>query len=243
MRALAVGTAGGDPASFQQCITRASGGQRIFFPTGDHVAPSTSCVTDLELLERARRGDTGAFGQLVERHRVAAHRAARAALGSRDEADDVVQEACIAAFRKLAGFRGEASFRTWLLAITWRRALSRRRSARRWVRQLAERRPNETRTATGVRTGLATNGPAATENSTPEQALLRSELHATIERLVRELPRRLRDPLLLTGSGEFSYEEVASLVGAPVGTVKWRVSDARRRIRARLRRLGYDDVA
>src|SRR5436190_7566202 len=105
-------------------------------PTGSVPGTTKDCVTDLELVERAQRGDSDAFGILVERHHRAALRAAVAALGAVDEADDAVQEAWIAARDRLAVFRGEAAFRTWLLAIVWHKATDRRRGVGRWVRRL-----------------------------------------------------------------------------------------------------------
>lgn len=154
----------------------------------------------------------------------------------------MVQEACVAAFHKLEGFRGDASFRTWLVAITWRRALSQRRSVVRWARSLG-RSPSEADGSLGNGTLTETTDERAVEGTTPEEVVLGRELASAITRVVRALPTRLRDPLLLVGSGEFSYDEVASMLGAPVGTVKWRVSEARRQIRMRLRRLGFGDVA
>ena len=101
-----------------------------FYPTnhGRHV--STTGVSDSELVERARRGDHAALGTLVDRHRTSAFRAALAALGSPDAAEDVTQEGLVAAFRHLGDFREQASFKTWLLSIVWRKALTRRRSVR-----------------------------------------------------------------------------------------------------------------
>src|SRR5687768_17726831 len=96
-------------------------------PTAGHLGTTKDCVTDLELVERARRGDPDAFGVLVERHHRAALRAAVAALGAVADADDAVQDAWIAARGRLADFRGDAAFRTWLLAIVWRKAADRRR--------------------------------------------------------------------------------------------------------------------
>jgi RNA polymerase sigma-70 factor (ECF subfamily) len=60
---------------------------------------------------------------------------------------------------------------------------------------------------------------------------------------VAALPARLRDPLLLVGSGDYTYDEVAEMLGQPVGTVKWRVSDARRQLRTRLAHLGFGEPA
>ena len=94
---------------------------------------STDCVTDADLVDRARQGDSAAFGELVDRHRMAVYRAALAALGSHADADDVAQETFVSAYRRLNGFRGDASFKTWLLTIAWNQSINRRRSlARVW---------------------------------------------------------------------------------------------------------------
>ena len=96
-------------------------------------------VSDAELFEQARAGDRAAFGELVERHQQAVFRAAFAALRSREDAEEVAQEAFIAAFQKLGSFRGEASFKTWVLTIAWNRAMDRRRRAGEWLRRFVSR--------------------------------------------------------------------------------------------------------
>ena len=195
-------------------------------------------MTDLELVDRARSGQTSAFDELVVRHHRAALRAAMAALGSALDADDAAQEAWIAARARLADFRGDACFRTWLLAIVWNKALDRRRSVVRWMTRLVSLdrgwRGDEP----------AHDGPEFHEaidrgSVSPEQAALARELRVEVQRLVAALPARLRDPLLLVGSGDHTYEEAAAMLGEPVGTIKWRVSDARRQLRAKLARRGF----
>ena len=104
---------------------------------------STTCVTDADLVNRARQGDPAAFGELVDRHRTAVYRAAMAALGSHADADDVAQETFVAAYRRLKGFRGDASFKTWLLTIAWNQSINRRRSVVRIVRRIVEPRPRQ----------------------------------------------------------------------------------------------------
>ena len=81
-------------------------------------------MTDAELVDRARLGDQGAFGDLVDRHQTAAFRTALAALGSREDAEDLTQEAFVAAYRHLATWRGHATFKTWLLTIVWNLGLT-----------------------------------------------------------------------------------------------------------------------
>jgi RNA polymerase sigma factor (sigma-70 family) len=183
-------------------------------------------VSDAELVARARQGDTAAFGELVDRHRAAVYRAAHAALGSASDAEDVAQEAFLAAYRKMDTYRGEASFKTWLLTIAWRRAISRRRRlASRWRRFASGDAPD--------------SPPRGREGRTPEGALIDAEMAQHIQRLVRALPARLRDPLLLCAAGEQTYHEMAAVTGIPEGTLKWRVAEARRRLKQRLTALGY----
>ena len=191
-------------------------------------------MTDLDLVDRARRGDPAAFGELVDRHRTAVYRAAMAALGSHADADDVAQETFVAAYRRLSGFRGDASFRTWLLTIAWNQSINRRRSlARVWKRIVEPQIQGE-----GAWEEPAEASAAAHES--PEARLLGDELRRAIRAAIRALPSKLRDTLLLAQSGEHTYEDIAAMIHAPVGTIKWRVSEARRVVRKRLQEQGHD---
>ena len=214
-------------------MRRSSAARDVENPTGPGPETTKDCVTDLELVERAQRGDSDAFGILVERHHRAALRAAVAALGAVDEADDAVQEAWMAARDRLAGFRGEAAFRTWLLAIVWHKATDRRRGVGRWVRRLISMDAGDDTPGAVPSLAFTACGPS------PERAALGGEQQRTIARLVRALPAKLRDPLVLVGSGDYSYDDVAAMLATPVGTVKWRVSEARRQLRVKLTRLGF----
>ena len=189
--------------------------------------PSTGCVSEAELVERARGGDRAAFGELVDRYQVAVYRTALAALRSPEEAEDVAQEAFLAAFRKIGAFRGEASFKTWLLAITWRRALDRRKSVAEWFSRFVA--PPD-----GHFSGP--DDPPALEPS-HEKRLIDADLQNHVWRLLHKLPAKMRDVLLLSATGEHTFEEIAELLGTPVGTVKWRASEGRRLLKERLARL------
>ncbi len=187
---------------------------------------------ELALVRRAQGGDTGAFGELVERHRRAVFRAALAAVGSPIEAEDVAQEAFITAFQKLGTFRGDASFKTWLLAIAWRKAIDRRKSTVRWLQRLASPRPIEGEERNQMEELAGTH-------RTQEEALLGGELRRELRTLISTLPRNLRDALMLACSGEYSYEEIGEMLAIPVGTLKWRVSEARRILRQKLEAKGF----
>ena len=185
---------------------------------------SIGSVTDEELVLLARQGDTSAFDQLVIRHQAALYRAALAALRVPQDAEDVSQEAFVRAWSTLERFRGEASFKTWLLTIAWNRAISRRRTRMNWWRRMAP---------------LTDTLTAVASSDAPDGDLRSRELRAHIGRAIEALTPKLRDALLLAQSGEYAYNEIGAMLSIPEGTVKWRVSEARRKVRQRLVALGY----
>src|SRR4030095_15751985 len=101
----------------------------VGIPTGDAVADSTGT----SLIELARAGDRTAFGQLLEQHLPAARRVALAAVGQPSDADEAVQEASVAAWKRLDALHDPNAFRGWYLRIVWRKAIDRRRSLRSWL--------------------------------------------------------------------------------------------------------------
>jgi RNA polymerase sigma factor (sigma-70 family) len=249
----------------------------ILDPTISAFPVSTVCVTDGDLVARARDGDHAAFGELVDRHRVAVYRASMAALGSHAEAEDAAQDTFVVAWRRLDSFRGEASFRTWLLTIAWHQAINRRRSLVKWWRRTVpldetgvRLKPDTTYVGGptkaggsyrgGTHTGAAgtsgvadaytsaaesasvVSGFSRTVGRNPEQVALGGELRRDIQAAIRALTPTLRDALLLAQSGDYSYEEIGGIVRAPVGTIKWRVAEARRRVKQQLRKLGHGEL-
>jgi RNA polymerase sigma-70 factor, ECF subfamily len=187
---------------------------------------------DLTLVRRVQAGDTDAFGELVHRNRKAVFRAAVAALGSTTDADDVAQDAFVLAYRKIGSFRGDSAFKTWLLAITWRKALDRRKSVGRWLRLTVT-------AADGERDATNWIEQMPADDRSQEDDLAAAQLQQTIRRLIKTLPRKLRDALLLAGSGEYNYSQISFILGVPVGTVKWRVSEARRVLKEKMSALGH----
>ena len=200
-------------------------------------ASEAAAAVDLALVRRAQAGDVEAFGELVERNRRSVFRAALAAVGSASDADDVAQEAFVTAFQKLDGFRGESSFKTWLLAITWRKAIDRRQSVTRWMqRMVAPARSSETGEEWNPMDRLAAGGQSQ------EDDLMTLDLRRRLKPLIASLPKKLRDALLLAGSGDHSYDEIGLILRIPTGTVKWRVSEARKVLRQKMASIGYTDV-
>ena len=201
------------------------------------IAPERLEVSDLDLVRLAQAGDTEAFGELVERNRRAVFRAAMAAVGSPAEAEDVVQEAFVTAWRKLDGFRGDSQFRTWLLSITWRKAIDRRKVVSRWLKLAATSSRDE---AGDDMFDVVERVPSGARQH--DEVLASEQLQKDVRRLIRTLPRKLRDALLLAGSGEHTYEEMGHMLQTPVGTIKWRVAEARRVLKRKLTAMGYGDA-
>ena len=196
-------------------------------PTIQPAAGSIQRVTDEELVLLARQGDPDAFDQLVARHQSAVYRAALAALRVREDAEEVAQDAFIRAWRALDRFRGESSFRTWILRIAWNRAISRRRSLATWLRRA---------------TPLDDVAEPAAVGQGQQVWMQNAELQVHATHAIQALTPKLRDELLLAQSGEYQYDEIARLLDVPLGTVKWRISEARRKVRETLVALGYVDA-
>jgi RNA polymerase sigma-70 factor (ECF subfamily) len=183
----------------------------------------TDAAADAVLVRRTLRGDLVAFESLVERHRDVVFRVAARIVG-RDNADDVSQDAFLRAFHRLGRFRGDASFRAWLLQITHNAA----------VDHLSRHRPEPVDTADGD------DGPEHEVARLPAERLESRERIARLESKLRGLSPEGRVALVLRDIEGLSYDEIASITGAPLGTVKVRLFRARRDLIEMLRHNTYD---
>jgi len=161
----------------------------------------------LEWVEAAQGGDQLAFGNLVERFQRDVYGKAFSILKNHLDADDVVQETFLRAYRALPGFRFESSFRTWLITIATRQALN----------FLDRQRSN--------------HESLDPQDEGPEHAALRVEdnqmtalLDEESRRLLREamprLPKRQKQALLLKIENDWKYDQIAQEMGTSVGSVK-----------------------
>lgn len=182
-------------------------------------------MTDEELVLRAREGDAEAFDQLVVRHQAAVYRVALSALRHPQDAEDAGQDAFVRAWTSLKRFRGDATFRTWLLTIAWNRALARRRGVANWFRRRAP-----------LEQAFVVAAGSRRHDETLEDRRMANE----ITRVIGTLTPKLRDTFLLAHGGELTYDEISAVQHVPLGTIKWRVAEARRKIRERLAQAGYD---
>jgi RNA polymerase sigma-70 factor (ECF subfamily) len=190
-----------------------SGSSRVFEEDG-------MADDDARLIERARAGDAHAFGLLVERHLTSAHAVALAVLGTAADAEDVCQDAFVAALQRLDACRSPEKFRGWLLQIVRNRA-----------RDVLRRR--------AVRRALPLD--AAVERSGEDDPLADAERAELRERLLAALAGLTevqREVVLLHDLEGWRHREIAGELGLPEGTVRAHLFHARRFLRGRLEAAG-----
>jgi RNA polymerase sigma factor (sigma-70 family) len=171
-------------------------------------------MDDDEAITRALAGDLDAYEVLVARYSMAAHRTA-GLLGAGDEAEDVVQEAFVKAFRHLRSFRREAAFKPWLLRI------------------VANETHNLTRSR-GRRAGLTVRLGQEREQDgpeSPEGIVVAADGGARLLEAVRNLPDREREAVVCRYFLQLSEVETAEVLGVRLGTVKSRTFRGLRRLR------------
>ncbi|MGY0612002.1 RNA polymerase sigma factor RpoE [Luteimonas sp. A501] len=176
---------------------------------------------DQDLVRRVQQGDMAAFDLLVRKYQ---HRVA-AVVGRyvRDwsECQDIAQETFIRAYRAIGSFRGDAQFYTWLHRIAVN-------TAKNHLVAHSRRPPTD-----DIEVGDAEHFDSATalrDNDTPERELMRQQLEQTVLRAVQALPEELRTAITLREVEGLSYEEIASRMDCPIGTVRSRIFRAREAI-------------
>jgi RNA polymerase sigma-70 factor, ECF subfamily len=178
---------------------------------------------DAELAVRVAVGEPAAFEALMRRHNRALFRTARAILRDDAEAEDVLQEAYLQAYRAIGSFRGEAKLSTWLARIVANEALMRvRKRARR-----AEIVPLQA----GMTETEINEIPDENMNDTPERSAQRSEMRRLLEAQIDALPDDYRVVFVLRAVQELSVEETAEALGIPQATVRTRLFRARSLLR------------
>ena len=179
---------------------------------------------DLELVGRAQAGDRSAFGDLVRRHQHHALRLAYVICGSKEEAEDAVQDAFVNAFRSISTFRPDGELRPWLFRIVANQAKNRVRSSSRRNR-LAGR-------AAAVEPAAPASGAGVTA-APEESAVTDAEANAVVSAVAR-LPDRERLAVAYRYFAGFSEAEMVAALGSPAGTVKSRLSRGVGRLRTLL---------
>jgi len=178
--------------------------------------------TDLDLIRAVATGDQQAFVRFFDRYRRKVAGFVSRLTGRTDVVEETVNDTMVIVWQKAGDFRGASRVSTWVMGIAYRTALKR-------LRHLA-RRPEEELTDRST-------PPVATER--PDAALARAQSSARIRGVLDKLSPEHRAVIELTFYDDYSYQEIALIVGCPENTVKTRMFHARRRLK---RLLGAPDL-
>lgn len=186
-------------------------------------------ASDLSLVRRVQRGDKGAFDALVLKYQHKLVKLVMRYVRNPAEAEDIAQEAFIKAYRALPQFRGDSAFYTWLYRIAINTAknavVSRDRSPIEY--DLDRNSSDESYEMQG----------RMKDPETPEGLVLTDEIRSTVNAAIDALPEDLRTAIVLRELEGLSYEEIATAMDCPVGTVRSRIFRAREAIDKRLREI------
>ncbi len=191
----------------------------------DPVIVAFSRITDdddADVVLRCQKGDTEAFGVLVDRHQKRMLNVTYRMLGDYDEACDVVQESFLAAYRAIRTFRHEAKFTTWLYGIVVNQARNRLKQSQSRARHETHSLDDPVEMADGsVSRRIADGGQDANTE------LEKKEVQRAIQDCIGTLEGEYREVLVLRDIQGFSYEEIGQMLRLPDGTVKSRLFRAR----------------
>ncbi|MGB8213137.1 MAG: sigma-70 family RNA polymerase sigma factor [Anaerolineales bacterium] len=181
------------------------------------VAQPQTADVETGLIEQAQHGDRNAFGELVRRHYPGVIQVVYRLCGNTGLAEDMAQEAFLRAWINLPTFHPQSSLRNWLYRIAVNAALD-----------VLRRKPEETLEDEAVQ---MIADPAAG----PETTLIEKERVALLQQAMQSLPEAARSVLVLREYGGLSYQEIASVLDVPIGTVMSRLNYARNRLRELLK--------
>jgi RNA polymerase sigma-70 factor (ECF subfamily) len=182
---------------------------------------------DQQLVERAQRGDKKAFELLVGKYQRKLARLLSRFIRDAAEVEDVTQEAFIKAYRALPTFRGDSAFYTWLYRIGIN-------TAKNYLVAMGRRAPTTTEIDSEEAEGYEGSDQLHDLN-TPENEMATRQIADTVNQTLSELPEELRTAITLREIEGLSYEDIASIMNCPIGTVRSRIFRAREAIAAKLR--------
>ncbi|MCO1334932.1 RNA polymerase sigma factor RpoE [Microbulbifer sp. OS29] len=178
-------------------------------------------TSDRELVERVQKGDKRAFDLLVLKYQHKITAVVSRFIKDHSEVQDVTQEAFIKAYRALTNFRGESAFYTWMYRI----AIN---TAKNHLVSRSRRPPSSDVDLEDAE--FYSGADLLRDNETPENQMFRDQLESAVHRAIRALPEDLRSAVTLRELEGLSYEEIAEVMGCPVGTVRSRIFRAREAI-------------
>jgi RNA polymerase sigma-70 factor (ECF subfamily) len=176
----------------------------------------TDAASEAALIDRCRKQDVDAFGKFVDAYQNRVFGFVRRMVNNPEDAADITQEVFIKAFQNFARFDARSSVRTWLFRIAYHLCVDRSRKVDRTPVHIA---------LSGAEEGEEID--VADNRWQPDTIAMDSELYAVVEEGIKSMSEKLRSVLLLHDREDMPYDEIAGMLGVPVGTVKSRLFLAR----------------
>ncbi|WP_068546731.1 RNA polymerase sigma factor RpoE [Thalassotalea crassostreae] len=183
---------------------------------------------DQMLVEQVQKGDKEAFNLLVKKYQQKVMNLVSRYVKNQADVADVTQEAFIKAYRALANFRGDSAFYTWLYRIAVN-------TAKNHLMASSRKPPGSDIEVEDAE--FYDSGEALRENASPERLLLTDEIRQMVFDTIEQLPQELRTAINLRELEGLSYEEIATVMDCPVGTVRSRIFRARDAVDKKIRPL------
>ena len=184
---------------------------------------------DQQLVERVQRGDKQAFGLLVAKYQRKLARLLSRLIRDPAEVEDIAQETFIKAYRALPSFRGDSAFYTWLYRIGIN-------TAKNFLVSQGRRAPTTT-DFDSEEAETFEDGDQLRDINTPERLMMTRQIGDTVNTAMEALPEELKTAIVLREIEGLSYEEIATIMDCPIGTVRSRIFRAREAISEKLKPL------
>jgi RNA polymerase sigma-70 factor, ECF subfamily len=178
---------------------------------------------DRDIIEQVRGGNTRRYALLIDRHKDRALTLATRLASDKEEAEELVQDAFMRAFKSLDQFRGDAKFGTWFYRILYNLCMTR-----------VTRRHCRLETLDVEDGAMMENLLVDQDEPSIHEQMESAELHEMISNEVDRLPEKFRSVITLFYVQEMSYEEIVSVLSVPIGTVKTNLFRARNLLRERV---------
>jgi len=177
---------------------------------------------EIEVIRQILQGDIESFRLLLERYERAVVRMAKNITDDRESCEDIAQDVFLTAYKKLASFDpARSNFSTWLFTITRNKSLNVLKKKRALsMRELPEK----------------------SDSRNPSDNMTRKEFFDELDKELQALSSRQRRAFILAEFEKLPYEQIAQIEGVRVGTIKSRISRARKKLRSALKNFGKDDI-
>lgn len=190
-------------------------------------AVATADDDERTLVERHRYGDPEAFAEVYEKYSGMVYNLALRMSGSADRAQDLSQDVFLRVYRSLGRFRGQSSLKTWIYRICVNQCRSR------LARRRLQPEPHS-------RDGAAVESEPVDRSRGPEDLAMARETARRVEAALMRVPRVFRESVILRDLEGLSYQEIGSILGIRVGTVRSRIARGRDQLRRVLEEEGHE---